>query len=153
MTNDKPSMSQSLARVVLCESGRKWATVLRRQLAETRLYEVRSDDAILEELAASPFSFIIRETTPANAASAIKLVDQVRRDFPQAVLVAVGGNELQAYQTVLWEAGFAWVCASLRSTSPIIRMVRRQLAAAPTAPLSIRETVFSNMPWNRFASD
>lgn len=135
------------ARVILCEQGRKWATVLKRSIVSP-IYQTRFDDAIFEALAASPYSVVIRETSVGSIASAIDFAFECTQRFPEATAIAVGAGKIIKYESVLLEAGYQFVCASLRKTQPIARMVGRQLAAAPAIERTFRQSVYDRLPWN-----
>lgn len=120
------SIETPTCRVILCEHGRKWATVLRRQLAAP-VCETRYDDAILAELQHSPLAVVVRETSLATMQSTLEFFDSASRQFSQAAFVAVGGRNIEPYEHVLMQAGVLFVCSSLRRTRPIARLVSRQL--------------------------
>jgi hypothetical protein len=139
----------ALARFVVCEKSGRWAVALRRELAgrSVRVYESRSLPECRRELEESPASLVALEVSAANTVLLSDWIDRASREFPGARFVVVGDRDAEAWEWRLREAGAIAAAFSPRRLAPIVRLVRRHLAAVPSEELSFEDAVQRRMPW------
>jgi hypothetical protein len=136
------------ARLIVCERTGRWATVLRRELAESgiRVWETRTLDDCWTELALSPASFLVLELVGDAGALWHRAVRQAR-DFPMARLAVVADRGLADYAGLMYEAGAVCFLASPRKVGRLAQSACRHLAQAPLPQQSFSERIWASLPW------
>lgn len=144
------SMSVVPARIIVCETGSKWAVALRRQLRrdpDAAVRETRSLDDCWQEATASPASVVVLEVTFSNLERVAATLPNHLKKLPRARAVVVGERRLAATEWLMRELGAVHVLFSPRRMSPLVRIIRRHLhrerMAQPSAPV----LPWRELPW------
>ncbi len=139
------------ARLIVCEKSGEWAVALRRALCADLgcVYETRSLQECWDELADSPASFLAIELRPENVEGVLVLLVRVARRYPQAraVVLARSGECDQDYEWLVKEAGVLHVVHAPRYVESAVEMALRHFAQLPQEELSLRESVWTRLPW------
>jgi hypothetical protein len=136
------------ARLILCEKTTRWAVALRRSLGKRQgtLAETRGMAQCSRELAASPASLVVVETTADNLAAVVAALPELGRRFPLARFVAVG-EAVDFAEGLLREAGVVSALATPRQARQLARLALRHVAHAPAADLPLAEAIWDRLPW------
>ncbi|MBM4088470.1 MAG: hypothetical protein FJ276_03435 [Planctomycetes bacterium] len=137
------------ARMIVCERSEKWTVALRRGLGDDmpRLLETRSLDACWREVAANPGSFVVVECLETNLEQVARWLKRLSARFPGARAAVVSERGLQPCEWLLREAGAVHVAFSTRETGPLVRILRRHMAAMPAPDTSLRQQLWDRLPW------
>jgi DNA-binding NarL/FixJ family response regulator len=138
------------ARLLICERRGRWAVALRRELAEAgvRVWETRTFDGCLVELAASPASFVILELD-GNAAGLLRCLARQKREFPRARMAVVADRRWADYEWLVREAGAIGFLSSPRRVGRLAQLACRHLAQVPPPVQSLAERIWSGLPWGK----
>ncbi|MCE9529017.1 MAG: hypothetical protein K8R36_23465 [Planctomycetales bacterium] len=112
-----------------------------------QIQELRSVPHCQRELESSPYSAVALEVLPQNIAAVAKALSDWSHRFPHARFLALASRGLEPQELLLREAGAIHVTYSPRTLSPLLRLIRRQLARAPKSELTLEEAVWSGLPW------
>ena len=137
------------ARIIVCEKTGRWATALRRVLSATRprMCQTRSMAECLRELERSPASLIALELTAENGSSVVEFLDEVHQRFHRAIVVVFGPRAMERCGWLVREAGAVHAVFSPREVASAARVIERHLQRAPTHPLTLRQSLWSRLPW------
>ncbi|MGD0882086.1 MAG: hypothetical protein ABSB09_11015 [Acidimicrobiales bacterium] len=136
------------ARLLVCERTGRWAVALRRELAEAgvRVWETRTLDDCLQELAESPASFVILHLE-SNAAGLLGCLARQRREFPRARVAVVADRRWAGYEGLLREAGATSFLCSPRRLGQLAQLACRHLAQVPPPVQSLADRIWAGLPW------
>ncbi|MEN6458886.1 MAG: hypothetical protein ABFC63_08140 [Thermoguttaceae bacterium] len=140
--------SNPTARLIVCERTGRWAIALRRELADAgvRVWETRTLAGCLEEMAASPASFVVLEID-SEPSGVLQLLARQQRDFPAARLAIACDSSYAAYEPLTREAGAVHFVDSPRRAGLLARLACRHLAQTPSPRQSLTESIWSSLPW------
>lgn len=139
-------------KLIVCESTSRWAPAIRRATFGIRLplIETRSLRACGEELAARPYSIAAIETSPANLAVVVEMIDRWRRDAIGLRILALASTPLDHASDLLLDAGASYVIESPLKLAPLLRIVERHLRPRPRAEVATLEArLAAELPWGR----
>jgi len=141
--------TRRLARLIVCERTGRWATLLRRELSDSgvRVFETRTLDDCWNALDESPASMIVVELG-GDPAGLLDRMARLPREFPRARLAVAADRRWAGYRRLMHEAGAVWFVDSPRRVGPLARLALRHLAAAPTAPQTLVERIWENLPFS-----
>jgi hypothetical protein len=143
------------ARCIVCERSPKWAVALRGPLQEAgvRVYETRTLDDCWQESGPCPASIVGLEATPANLVELVAWMKRFAAVYPRGRVIVMGQRGMESGQWLLREAGAVHVVFSPRNWQPVVRIIRRHLAAHSGAERSDRERFWQRIPWPQAAGD
>ena len=137
------------ARLIVNEHSSEWAVAWRRILrgSNVPLCQTRSLAHCGQELAASPASVLALELAADNLPALLAaLVDWTRR-FPLARSIVLGARGTEACDPLVREAGAVHAVFSPQHLASTAVLVKRHLAAAPEPEMTLREAIWSRLPW------
>ena len=137
------------ARLIVNEHSGDWAVAWRRILrgSNVPLCQTRSLAHCGEELAASPASVVAIELTVENLPALLSALVDWKRRFPLARLIVLGARGNEACDPLVREAGAMHAVFSPQDLASAAVLVRRHLAAAPEPEMTLRDAIWSRLPW------
>lgn len=143
-------MALAPARIIVCETGSKWAVALRRQLPLKPfgpVRETRTLDACWQEAAANPTSLVVLEVTLSNLERLAATLPKYLGKLPRARAVVVGERRLAAAEWLMRELGAVHVVFSPRAMSPLVRIIRRYMDRVSKQQPSAAIVPWRELPW------
>jgi DNA-binding NtrC family response regulator len=141
-------------RFIVCEKDASWAAALRRALgkAQPRVVETRSLAQCAAALSEAPASFVAIEATTNNIDKVMDFLSRAIAEHPHAVFVVPLAPELDSIGAAVREAGAIDAIGSVLDLPRLVRAAERHFARVRPPDLSLRESVWQQMPWAGHAS-
>jgi hypothetical protein len=143
-----------MAPLVICERKGRWAADWRRLAASQgegwpriRLVEVRTAADCLSELDRAPAAFVLLECTEESLAARLRLLDQIDRQYPEAICAAAVERVGEAWHALLREFGAVHVVGSPLGLLELARMMGRRGACGEPPDEPLRERIWARLPW------
>jgi hypothetical protein len=142
------TLTDTAAKLIVCERTGRWAVALRRELAESgvRVWETRTLADCRDELVENPASFAVVELGT-NLGGLLRLLASQPRRFPAARLAVVANRSQADYEPLIREAGAVHFLCSPRKAGLLARLACRHLAQVPPPQQSFAERIWASLPW------
>jgi hypothetical protein len=144
-----PEKQSPPARLIVCEWTGRWAALLRRKLAElgVRVHETRLLEDCAKEIALSPASIVVVESTAKNLGEILKYAGVWQREYPLLRWAAVADRSLADRGWLLREAGAVHFTRSPRQAGSLAQLICRHLSQIPLPQQSLTERIWASLPW------
>lgn len=142
-------MPLASSRLIVHERAGEWAVACKRLLRGSGVVvcQTRTATQCRQELTASPASVVALELTADNLSTVLTLLVAYARSYPQARFLVLATRGDEPCEALLREAGAVQVVFSAARLASAIGLVRRHVAQAPPPERTIRETIWSRLPW------
>jgi hypothetical protein len=140
----------TLPQFLVCEKTGFWAAAIRWQQGAlpVPLRQLRSLTDLRESWQESPNSIAAVEVTLNNAEAVLQLMLESRRLHDSARFILLITPPAAPLTHLFLEVGPALV-VSMRQLNQVVQLVERHLAAQELPSLSLRESVWARLPWQR----
>jgi hypothetical protein len=144
-------------RLLLCEKTGRWAIGWKRAIPQAHwrgIKQLRSLIQCEQALGGNPRQLVAVEVTAENAEFVLAALAAWRSRWPACRTIALLSPRLEPWTPWLLDAGALAVATSTRELPSLARLVHRFSAQNPPVEpsLTIRETIWSRLPWPGFAS-
>ncbi|MFT5524792.1 MAG: hypothetical protein ACI9G1_001467 [Pirellulaceae bacterium] len=140
-----------LAEIIVVEQ-REWLQLLLKAEwpdLRTQIQAASTERGLIDLLPKSPYSFVVFHLAEDDTCQELaRRITQLRDQFPNAALAAVGTAKLSHWEFALREAGLVHIQFDCRHFQDMFKMASRKLEQAPKVEKTFRETVWTRLPWN-----
>jgi len=140
-------MHRSRPRIILCESGVRWAAAWRRCASAPTVDAVSALSACETLMNAAPQSFVLLEVDQSRMPQCMEWITRCKLEHPSVAIAVVGDNQIEAWRAVFLERGALLVVTSERRLNSACAAARRHLARWEPPELGLRERVWAGLPW------
>lgn len=135
------------AAIVVLERVPRWSLVARQLFAGAKLTGLRSLEDVLPTVQMAPHAVLLLEVPRERAPQIVSLLVRLQTEFPHVMPIACVASVSPSWELLLREAGAALVLRSPQRLRQIAPWLRRHLLQAPQPKLSLREHLWSQLPW------
>jgi hypothetical protein len=141
-------------RLIVCEATGTWGIGLRRALQNVswRIIETRSARDCFWQLAQHPVSIVAWEGAIERADALVGHLLHQNRFFPRCSAVVLCDRAAARFHSLWREAGAIHVVHSPRELDRMKKLVARHPIPLIARPESLEESIWKELPWNRFGS-
>ncbi len=139
-----------LVKLIVCETGSRWAVALRRQLRaadDPQVYETRYLEDCWQQAAADATCLVALEATFSNLESVVSSLHRFRERLPHVPVLVLAARSLAEGEWLWREAGAVHVVFSPRALRPVISLIRRHLARMLAEHPPTLSAAWQRLPW------
>lgn len=145
-------MSDEPEPVIVCESGERWSAAWRRYHTDATIATVHSVADLQTRLATASDKIAVVEMGSPRLGAWVDWLARRLSMEGDPLVIAVGDAHLTPIRWRLRELGAFAVATNERQLPPICRAVCHHLNSIPGAERSLRDQVWSSLPWRGVAT-